>query len=152
LARARKQFAVRAQIHTDGSAIPTSRGEEGAGAGFVVIVPGGSPDAVARAEPLAIPCSQNEAEYQAMAVALRVAAEMGADEVLVRADSKLIVEQLSGKAKVLNPKLVLLHAAVQEERRRFKSVRFILIPRMKNKVADELSKLGAAKSRAANMA
>jgi ribonuclease HI len=77
---------------------------------------------------------------------------MGADEVLVRADSRLIVEQLSGKAKVLNPNLALLHAAVQEERRRFKSVRFLLIPRMKNKVADELSKLGAAKSKGARMA
>jgi ribonuclease HI len=143
---------VRALIHTDASAIPTSRGEEGAGAGFVVIVPGGAPDAVARAEPLAIPCSQNEAEYQAIALALLAAAEMGADEVLVRADSKLIVEQLSGKAQVLSPKLALLHAAVQEERRRFRSVRFLLIPRMKNKVADELSKLGAAKSKAAGMA
>jgi ribonuclease HI len=142
---------VRALIYTDGSAIPTSRGEEGAGAGFVVIVPGGSPDAVARAEPLAIPCSQNEAEYQAMALALRAATELGADEVLVRTDSRLIVDQLSGKAKVLNPKLALLHAAVQEERRRFKSVRFLLIPRMKNRVADELSKLGAAKSKAARM-
>lgn len=148
----RRGLVVRALIHTDGSAIPTSRGEEGAGAGFVVIVPGGSPDAVARAEPLAIPCSQNEAEYQAVALALRAAAEMGADEVVVRADSKLIVEQLSGKARVLNPKLALLHAAVQEERRRFKRVRFLLIPRMKNRVADDLSKLGAEKSKAARMA
>lgn len=143
---------MRALIHTDGSAIPTSRGEEGAGAGLVVIVPGGSPDAVARAEPLVVPCSQNQAEYQAVALALRVAAEMGADEALIRADSKLMIEQLSGKAKVLDPTLVLLHAAVQEERGRFKRVRFILIPRIKNKVADELSKVGAEKSRAARMA
>ena len=143
---------MKALIHTDGSAIPTSRGEEGAGAGFVVIVPGGSPDVRARAEPLDVPCSQNEAEYHAMVFALRAAAKMGADEVLVRADSKLIVEQLSRKAKVLSPRLAPLHAAVQKERRRFKSVRFVLIPRTKNKVADELSKLGAEKSKAARRA
>src|SRR5213083_298525 len=49
--------------------------------------------------------TNNVAEYQGLLAGLRAAAEMGPSSVEARLDSKLVVEQVSGRWKVKQPHL-----------------------------------------------
>jgi len=67
---------------------------------------------------------------------------MGAADVLLRSDSRLLVEQLSGRFKVKNPTLQRLHAEVRSLARSFARVRYEHVPRERNKEADRLANQG----------
>jgi ribonuclease H / adenosylcobalamin/alpha-ribazole phosphatase len=86
--------------------------------------------------------TNNVAEYTAALEGLRLAAEKGATEVLLRSDSRLLVEQLSGRFRVKNPTLIRLHGEVREAMRSFKRVRLEHVPREFNKKADRLANAG----------
>ena len=49
--------------------------------------------------------TNNVAEYSGLIAGLKAAAERGADEVDVRMDSKLVIEQMSGRWQIKNPGL-----------------------------------------------
>ena len=107
---------------------------------MVVIGPDG--DLVAeRGEGIGV-ATNNVAEYRAALEGLRLAREFGAEEVLVRSDSRLLVEQLSGRFRVKNPTLIRLHGEVRSLVADFASVRFEHVPREFNKEADRLANRG----------
>lgn len=83
--------------------------------------------------------TNNVAEYTAMIDALRLAAGMGARELVVRSDSQLLVRQLTGRYRVKNPGLKPLFAEIQKLKRGFKAVSFEHVPRERNKRADALA-------------
>ncbi|MEJ5929103.1 bifunctional RNase H/acid phosphatase [Corynebacterium sp. H128] len=83
--------------------------------------------------------SNNVAEYHGMLRGLEAAAELGATEVDVYMDSKLVVEQMSGKWKIKHPDMKELALAAKKIARGFKRVNYHWIPREKNKKADALS-------------
>ncbi|NJC69622.1 bifunctional RNase H/acid phosphatase [Planosporangium thailandense] len=83
--------------------------------------------------------TNNVAEYEGLIAGLTAAAELGADEVEVRMDSKLVVEQMSGRWQIKHPGLRPLAAQAADLIRRFRSVRFTWIPRERNKRADALA-------------
>src|SRR5262249_27777528 len=70
---------------------------------------------------------------------LRAAAELGAVDVEVRMDSKLVVEQMAGRWQIRNTGLRPLAAQAAELVRRFDSVRFSWVPREENIRADALA-------------
>jgi ribonuclease HI len=86
--------------------------------------------------------TNNVAEYRAVLAGLRRARELGATDVLVRSDSKLLVEQLSGRFRVKNPTLIRLHGEVRSLMAGFRSVRFEHVPREFNRDADRLANAG----------
>lgn len=86
--------------------------------------------------------TNNVAEYRAALEGLRLAADFGAEEVLVRSDSRLLVEQLSGRFRVKNPTLIRLHSEVRSLLSNFAAVRFEHVPREFNKEADRLANQG----------
>ncbi len=86
--------------------------------------------------------TNNVAEYRAALEGLRLAKEFGGEEVLLRSDSRLLVEQLSGRFRVKNPTLIRLHSEVRALVSEFKSVRFEHIPREFNREADRLANRG----------
>lgn len=86
--------------------------------------------------------TNNVAEYRAVLEGLKVAAKIGAARVLVRSDSRLLVEQLSGRFRVKNPTLVRLHGEVRALLSRFEEVAFEHIPRENNREADRLANQG----------
>jgi probable phosphoglycerate mutase len=88
------------------------------------------------------PATNNVAEYRAALEGLRLAAERGAGRVLVRSDSRLLVEQLSGRFRVKNPTLVRLHEKARRLISRFEDVTFEHVPREENAEADRLANLG----------
>jgi len=83
--------------------------------------------------------TNNVAEYSGLIAGLAAAAELGAVEVDVRMDSKLVVEQMAGRWKIKHPGLRPLAAQAATLVRRFDAVRFAWIPRERNKRADALA-------------
>jgi broad specificity phosphatase PhoE/ribonuclease HI len=83
--------------------------------------------------------TNNVAEYAGLIAGLTAAAELGAVEVEVRMDSKLVVEQMSGRWQIKNAALRDLAAKAAVLVARFESVRFVWIPRHLNTRADALA-------------
>jgi probable phosphoglycerate mutase len=86
--------------------------------------------------------TNNVAEYTAAIRGLERARELGAQEVLVRSDSRLLVEQLSGRFKVKNPTLQRLHAEASSLAAGFARIRYEHVPREQNTEADRLANRG----------
>ncbi|MGX5680288.1 reverse transcriptase-like protein [Schumannella luteola] len=85
--------------------------------------------------------SNNVAEYKGMIAGVRRAIEIDPDaELLVRMDSKLVVEQMSGRWKIKHPDMAEL-AAEAREVLTGTPVRFQWIPRLENSRADKLANL-----------
>lgn len=88
--------------------------------------------------------TNNEAEYQAVIFALKKAKALYGKKKIkemefeVRSDSELLIKQLNGKYKVLEPKIQPLFLQVWNLKMDFGKIKFILIPRGKNKEADRL--------------
>jgi ribonuclease HI len=88
--------------------------------------------------------TNNEAEYEAAIFALSKLKQIlgkrlaKSTEVQIRSDSELLVKQISGEYKVLEPKIKELFLELWNLKVDFKSVQFKLIPREKNKEADQL--------------
>jgi broad specificity phosphatase PhoE/ribonuclease HI len=126
---------VKVVIEADGG----SRGNPGpAGYGAVVLsadratVLAESKQAIGRA-------TNNVAEYQGLIAGLDDAAKVGATEAAVFMDSKLVVEQMSGRWKVKHPGLIELNAQARKLASRFDRISYEWIPRERNKHADRLA-------------
>ncbi|QQQ77316.1 bifunctional RNase H/acid phosphatase [Saccharothrix sp. 6-C] len=125
---------MRVVVEADGG----SRGNPGpAGCGAVVLDESGAVLAE-RSAGLGV-VTNNVAEYQGLIAGLRAAAELGASEVSVRMDSKLVVEQMSGRWKVKHPSMQPLVAQAREVARAFDRVAYEWIPRERNQRADRLA-------------
>ncbi|WP_030871479.1 bifunctional RNase H/acid phosphatase [Streptomyces violaceoruber] len=116
-----------------------SRGNPGpAGYGAVVLDPVTGEALVEAAEYLGV-VTNNVAEYRGLLAGLRAAAELDPDATVhVRMDSKLVVEQMSGRWKIKHPDMKPLAA---EAARVFPPARvtYEWIPRASNKHADRLA-------------
>jgi len=124
-------------VSSDGAA----RGNPGpAGIGAVVMSPSGEVlDRVAEGIGVA---TNNVAEYRAAIEGLKRAAALGATEVTLRSDSRLLIEQLAGRFRVKNPTLQMLHAEVRSVLTQFARVRLEHVPREQNKEADRAANEG----------
>lgn len=83
--------------------------------------------------------TNNVAEYSGLVAGLTAARELGAERVDVRMDSKLVVEQMSGRWQIKHPPLQALAAQARELVGDFTKVTFEWIPRAHNKHADRLA-------------
>jgi probable phosphoglycerate mutase len=83
--------------------------------------------------------SNNVAEYRGLIAGLDAALEVGATAVEVRMDSKLVVEQMSGRWQVKHPDMKVLAAQAATVVRQFPTVRFMHVRRELNKHADRLA-------------
>jgi ribonuclease HI len=124
-------------INCDGAA----RGNPGpAGAGAIVttregMVVGQIAEGLGRA-------TNNVAEYTAAILGLERARELGAREVLLRSDSQLLVNQLTGRYRVRTAHLRPLYERVQQLATGFERITFEHVPREQNSEADRLANEG----------
>lgn len=122
-------------VEADGGA----RGNPGpAGYGAVVREADTGEVLAERSEAIGV-ATNNVAEYQGLIAGLQAAADLGAVEVDVRMDSKLVVEQMSGRWQIKHPGLRPLAAKAAGLVRRFDVVAYSWIPRERNKHADALA-------------
>jgi ribonuclease H / adenosylcobalamin/alpha-ribazole phosphatase len=84
--------------------------------------------------------TNNVAEYSGLVAGLQAAAELapGAD-VEVRMDSKLVVEQMSGRWKIKDPNLQSLARSADDQVQRLGRVTYVWVPRERNTHADRLA-------------
>ena len=129
-----------AVLHSDGA----SFGNPGAsGIGFVLKLGGETVEYSADAGF----GTNNQAEYRALIVGLEEAVRRGVKELIVRADSELLIKQMKGEYRVRDRRLQVLKAEVDALRERFDRVRFEHVFREGNARADELAKAGAELAR-----
>ncbi len=83
--------------------------------------------------------TNNVAEYRGLIAGLEEAAKLGATEVEVLMDSKLVVEQMSGRWQVKHPDLRTLLKQAKALDSRFDRISYAWIPRAKNSHADRLA-------------
>jgi ribonuclease HI len=86
--------------------------------------------------------TNNVAEYNGLLAALKWAVENGEQDVLIRADSELLVKQMRGEYKVKHPGLQPLYVRARLLVMELGDVRFEHVRREYNKGADRLSNLG----------
>ncbi len=127
-------------IYTDGG----SRGNPGKAAIGVVFCNEREQEIKKFGEYLGDNLTNNDAEYQAVIFALKkFKALFGKaiaenSEVEIRSDSELLVKQIKGEYKVLDEKIQKFFMEIWNLKIDFKSVKFKIIPREKNREADGL--------------
>lgn len=128
-------------IYTDGG----SRGNPGPAAIGVVFCNEKEETIKEYSEFLGAKLTNNEAEYKALIFALKkFKALFGKQlaknsEIEIRSDSELLVRQLNGQYKILEPKIQPLFLEIWNLRFDFKKIKFKLISRNKNQQADRLA-------------
>ena len=83
--------------------------------------------------------SNNVAEYHGLIQGLEASRSVGATRVDVFMDSKLVVEQMTGRWKIKHPDMQKLARQARDIASGFEKVTYTWVPRAKNKKADELS-------------
>jgi probable phosphoglycerate mutase len=122
-------------VEADGGA----RGNPGpAGYGAVVCEASTGEVLVSRSGSVGI-TTNNVAEYSGLIAGLRAAAGLGAVSVEVRMDSRLVIEQMTGRWQIRNANLRPLAAQAAELVRHFDTAKFTWVPREQNTRADALA-------------
>lgn len=126
---------MRVLVEADGG----SRGNPGpAGYGAVVFSADRAEVLAERSDSIGV-ATNNVAEYRGLIAGLEAAAALDADDVAVSMDSKLVVEQMSGRWQVKHPDLIPLNREAAALARRFGQVSYTWIPRAQNSHADRLA-------------
>jgi len=128
-------------IYTDGAA----RGNPGPGGAGIVFCNEKGEVVKTYHQYLGDKVTNNEAEYQAVIIALKkfiavFGKKLAANsQVELRCDSELLVKQLKGEYKIIHPKMQEFFIEVWNLKIDFGKITFKLIPREKNKEADKMA-------------
>ncbi|GAA0149405.1 hypothetical protein LIER_08586 [Lithospermum erythrorhizon] len=76
--------------------------------------------------------SNNETEYEALVAGLELAHSLGVKQILVRGDSKLIMDQIKGDCRIKNESLIKYHAKATTLAKDLTRIVFEHIPRIEN--------------------
>ena len=89
--------------------------------------------------------TNNEAEYLALIKGINLCLENNISNVLIFADSELVVKQINGDYKVKNERMAALHKKTHDLLKMLSSWEISHVLRDKNTEADDLSKQGLSK-------
>nr|GEY16926.1 reverse transcriptase domain-containing protein [Tanacetum cinerariifolium] len=123
-------------LFTDGSSCV-----DGSGAGLILTSPEGAEFTYALR--FQFSASNNKAEYEALVVGLRIAAQMGVKNVQVSVDSKLVANQVLGTYMAKEDNMIKYLEIVKGLVSGFTTFSISQVPRSKNKKADALSKIAS---------
>jgi len=117
-----------------------SRGNPGIAAGGAVVVDESTGVVIAQIGVYVGHATNNVAEYSGMLAGVKFAIEHSSDDVaiVVRMDSKLVVEQMSGRWKIKHPDMAVLAAEAKSVIGR-RDVTFVWVPRLDNARADAMA-------------
>jgi ribonuclease HI len=125
-------------LHTDGASL----GNPGpGGAGGVLSTPEGEVIEEFHAHLGVV--TNNIAEYEAVRIGIAKAIDHGARRVTLRLDSELVANQLAGRYKIRDKKLIEAYLKIEELLSRLEAFTIEPIPRRDNARADRLAEIGA---------
>ena len=95
------------------------------------------------------PVSNNHAEYAGLIEALRSVEDLSDEEIVIKSDSKMLVNQMSGEWKVSKKAFkntaegsyVEMFLVARDLAKKFRTLRFVWVPREENVEADALSRV-----------
>ncbi|MBV9820696.1 MAG: bifunctional RNase H/acid phosphatase [Actinobacteria bacterium] len=116
-----------------------SRGNPGPAGYGAVVLDAGTGEVLAERKAAIGTATNNVAEYHGLIAGLAAAAELGATDVRVELDSKLVIEQMSGRWQVKHESMRPLHRQAGELAAGFDEVGYQWIPRERNRHADRLA-------------
>ncbi|KAL5541488.1 hypothetical protein UlMin_009198 [Ulmus minor] len=111
------------------------------GIGIVLIGP--ESQVITKACKLMYGCSNNEAEYDALIAGIELATSKGIKHLVIRGDSRLVIQQLKGEFAVKEPALTKYRTKAQQILQSFRTFQFEHIPRSQNRYADALATLAS---------
>ncbi|XP_057452660.1 uncharacterized protein LOC130744496 [Lotus japonicus] len=123
-------------LSVDGSSNNT-----GSGAGITIE----SPDKMVIEQSLKFEfkASNNQSEYEALIVGLRLAIELGIQKLFIKGDSQLVVKQVNGEYQVKDPQLSKYLEVVRRLMMEIGKIRIEHVLRSQNERADVLAKLAS---------
>ncbi|KAL0413829.1 UNVERIFIED_CONTAM: Ribonuclease HI [Sesamum radiatum] len=124
-------------LHVDGSSTT-----QGSGAGIVITTPQG--EDLEFAIKFEFKASNNEAEYEALVIGMRLANETGARHLPAYSDSQLVVKQVKGTYEAKEESMIQYLQQIADLKTKFHHFQIIKIPREENAKADSLSKLASS--------
>lgn len=89
--------------------------------------------------------TNNEAEYQALIVGLKMANERGFSKLSIQTDSELLARQINGSYKIKEPRLKKLFVEAQQFLDKLEKWEIQSVPRVQNRLADRLANLAIDK-------
>ena len=114
----------------------------GAGARIVIITPEGI--SVEHSFRLGFKASNNEAKYEALLARLRAVLNLGAREVEVYSDSRLVVNQVQGSFEAKDPRMINYLQLVMHIINQFQKVKVVQITKGQNRHANSLAILASS--------
>lgn len=88
---------------------------------------------------LEIPCTNNQARYEALIISLEILIELGLKRIEVEGNSQLVLSQLQGLYKCTAIDLLPYFAVVTQLLDQFDEVQMTHIPRKKNEEANHMA-------------
>ena len=95
------------------------------------------------ARKLTFKCTNNEVEYEACILGLKVALEHEVQKLHVHGDAMLVISQVNGDWRTNDPKLVPYHEHLLKLIEQFASIRFSYMNKARNVYADALATLAS---------
>ncbi|XP_030936673.1 uncharacterized protein LOC115961917 [Quercus lobata] len=125
-------------IQTDGSSA-----QKKGGVGAIITTP--DREVLKYGVQLKFPATNNETEYEGILTELRLGKALGAKNLLIQSDSKLVIGQIKGEYEAKEERMQKYLKLARQLAQEFDAVEFIQIPRNQNMGADEVSKLASSK-------
>ncbi|XP_016173272.1 uncharacterized protein LOC107615752 [Arachis ipaensis] len=116
-----------------------SKHKDGAGVGILIVSPEGIPSKFLFE--IKYPYSNNEAEYEALILGLKILINKGVSEVQILGDSQLVLKQLSKEFKCNNERLQKYLTTAWELLTSFQKISLVHNPRIQNEMANELAQI-----------
>jgi ribonuclease HI len=117
---------------------------QGAGAGILVIAPGG--EQLKYALQLLFPTSNNASEYKALIHGLNIDISLGIKRLMVYGDSLVVISQINKEWDCSNDSMGKYWTAIRKLEDKFEGLEFHHVERDRNTAADILYKLGSSRT------
>ncbi|GAU43325.1 hypothetical protein TSUD_390240 [Trifolium subterraneum] len=119
------------------------------GSGADIILENGDGVLIEVSLELSFPMTNNQDEYEAFLAGLRLAEDIGAEEIKIFTDSQLVASQVSGEYQTKEERLLEYLNLIKKKLAKFKETEVKHVPREHNARADVLSKLASTRHKKA---